>query len=77
MLSEAQLRALRLIAHHGKAVRVEPRTKANQWTWNIDGKPMSGLVDRLLHPIKALELSADKSTAALSQKGRAILREAA
>ena len=77
MLSDAQLRTLRLVAEHGKAIRVEPKTKATLWTWQIDGKPMSGTVDRLLHPIKALELSADKSTATLSPKGRAILKEAA
>lgn len=77
MLSEAQLRALRLIAEHGKAERHEPVSRAASWTWRINGKPMSGLVDRLLHPIKALELTEDRTTAVLSPKGRAILKEAA
>ncbi len=76
MITPAETRVFHLIAETGKAVRVEPKSKAYSWTWQINGTPKSGPVDSLIRK-GVLTVTGDKSKAILSAKGRDILRRAA
>lgn len=70
-ITPAQLDTLKAVAHHRNAIRVPPKSAAEQWTWQVGGKPRSGTIDRL-YMAGFLE-AVNRDTLKLSERGRRAL----
>ena len=70
-LTTSMRRCLLLLAHHGEALRVWYGRHGHEWSWRIDGAPMTQQVDRCIRA--GLLQVAGRDRVVVSSLGRRVL----
>ena len=70
-LTDSMRRCLILLARSGEGTRVWHGTRGDEWSWHIDGAPMTQQVDRCIRG--GLVTPASRDRIVLSELGRRVL----